>query len=100
MEGNWQMGHFPSTAEIDYHDAMAYGEQHPEIEWILSDRDVFYRNLFYSGVRTPHPYDLDNEDDEERIDDVLRQHNFITALPIKQYHSPYDNVIEDDDIPF
>ena len=43
---------------------------------------------------------LDNEDDEERIDDVLRQHNFITALPVKQYHSPYDNVIEDDDIPF
>lgn len=33
------------------------GRERPECAWILSDRDVWYRNPFYKGPPMPHPED-------------------------------------------
>ena len=33
------------------------GMDHPERAWILSNRDVWYRNPFYRGPAVPHPDD-------------------------------------------
>jgi len=39
----------------------------PSVAWLLSDRDVWYANPFYTGAPVPHPeadydYDYDNDD--------------------------------------
>jgi hypothetical protein len=35
----------------------AYGEDHPDQEWLLSDYDSWHENPFYRGVKGPHPED-------------------------------------------
>ena len=37
--------------------------------WILSDRDVWYRNPFYTGPVEPHPEEVSDDDPEEWFDD-------------------------------
>ena len=102
---SFQEGHFPTASEIEFHDVVSIGEQNREQEFILSDRDVLHRNPWYTGPKSPHPEELD--DDGEPIFglgyyEVELQHNFIKALSVNKYHNPeYDNGIEDDDlIPF
>jgi hypothetical protein len=43
--------------ESDQFAAHAEGRDHPDREWILSDRDCWYRNPFFRGVPGPHPED-------------------------------------------
>lgn len=39
----------------------AYGEEHPDREWLLSDRDTWERNPYYTGEAGPHPEDYEGE---------------------------------------
>lgn len=43
----------PAEADLEY--ATNVGAQRPDLAWILSDRDVWYRNPYYSGPPVPHP---------------------------------------------
>lgn len=53
-----------SASEWDRADALQRGTENPEQAWVLSDRDVWHRNPFYTGAPVPHP-----EDDEARYGD-------------------------------
>jgi hypothetical protein len=48
---------FQSMAEADRSNAGYAGSLYPERPWVLSDRDVWYRNPFYKGPPVPHPED-------------------------------------------
>lgn len=49
---------FSSESEADRAYAAAVGAEHPDREWVLSDRDVWYRNPYFTGTRTEgHPED-------------------------------------------
>ena len=37
--------------------AFEAGRDRRDVAWILSDRDVWYRNPFYHGPPQPHPED-------------------------------------------
>lgn len=50
-------------AEADAHYAREVGRDNPQRAWILSDRDVWYRNPFYTGPAEPHPEDACGEDE-------------------------------------
>lgn len=53
-----QEEHIATIAEADAEYARNVGAEKPDREWILSDRDVWYRNPFYTGViHTGHPED-------------------------------------------
>ena len=44
-----------TIGEADREYAHNVGMEHPERPWILSDRDVWYRNQFYVGPSVPDP---------------------------------------------
>ncbi len=46
-----------TIAEADREFAYNAGMDNPDRCWILSDRDVWYRNPFYHGPTTRHPED-------------------------------------------
>ncbi len=46
---------FEQLADREY--ARNVGREDPTACWVLSDRDVWYRNPFYSGPMQPHPED-------------------------------------------
>jgi len=46
-----------SAAEWDQYEANEAGFARPECCWILSGRDVWYRNPYYVGPVQPHPED-------------------------------------------
>ena len=102
---NLQVGLFPTAGEIAHHDLVSIGEQHREEEFILSRCGAYLeRNPWYTGPRTPHPEECDDNGEPYfgyGYYEVERQHNFIKALPVNQYHNPiYDDGIDDEDIPF
>lgn len=41
------------------------GAEREDVCWILSDRDVWYRNPHYNGPPVPHPEDYQPWEDEE-----------------------------------
>lgn len=43
------------------------GMDNPNRPWILSDRDVWYRNPFYSGPPVRHPDDESHYDSNEEV---------------------------------
>ena len=45
------------TQAADRQYADTVGHEHPDCAWILSDRDVWYRNPYYTGPAQPHPED-------------------------------------------
>lgn len=51
--------HMATQAEADHEYATNVGAMHPERAWILSDRDVWYRNSSYHGPAVPHPDDYE-----------------------------------------
>lgn len=53
-----------TEGEADAEYARNVGMNNPERAWILSDRDVWYRNPFYTGPAVPHPEDHPYEDDD------------------------------------
>ena len=44
-----------TVAMADHEAALNVAREHEEREWILSDRDVWYHNPFYTGKPGPHP---------------------------------------------
>ena len=46
-----------TEAEADLEYAIWAGEQDRDRPWVLSDRDVWYRNPYYTGPKVPHPED-------------------------------------------
>ena len=44
--------------------AEAYGEERPDVEYILSPYDTWLRNPYYTGAPGPHP-DFDQPDEPE-----------------------------------
>lgn len=56
-----------TVAEADREYAHEVGRTNADREWILSDRDVWYRNPFYTGPRGRHPED-DGDDDDFGLD--------------------------------
>lgn len=77
---------YSSEAEIDRAAAMEGGAFHPEYAWILSDRDVWYANPWYSGPPVPHPEDYDPDDTGSK--------------PPPQTDGGYDPLDTDDEKPF
>lgn len=57
--------HLATPAEADREYATNVGRARPDVAWILSDRDVWYANPFYTGPRVPHPEDDDANDPHE-----------------------------------
>lgn len=56
--------HVSSVSECDQAYAHELGAERPEQAWILSDRDVWYRNPCYTGPAQTHPEDdYDHEED-------------------------------------
>jgi len=55
-------------AEADRQYAHAIGEQNPDWAWVLSDRDAWYPNPYYTGPPVPHP-----ESDWQGTDEEYRQ---------------------------
>lgn len=51
--------HLATEAEADREYARNVGAQRPHDAWILSDRDVWYRNPAYRGPAVPHPEHFD-----------------------------------------
>lgn len=53
----------PATeAEADREYADNVGADRPECAWVLSDRDVWYRNPYYQGPAVRHPEEEDYGD--------------------------------------
>ena len=54
----WRRGALDQYAE-------AYGEERPNVEYILSPYDTWLRNPYYTGAPGPHPdFDEGNDDIE------------------------------------
>ena len=51
--------HMATPAEADREYATNVGAMNPQRAWILSDRDVWYHNPYYSGPPVPHPNDYE-----------------------------------------
>ena len=49
-----------SEAEQEW--VIVVGAQNTDQAWILSPRDVWYKNPFYLGPRRNHPEDIDYDD--------------------------------------
>ena len=49
------MDYLATEAEADQEYARNTGRENADRCWILSDRDCWYRNPFYTGPVTPHP---------------------------------------------
>lgn len=52
-----------TLAEADREYADNVGAMNPDQAWILSDRDVWYKNPAYRGAPQPHPEDYHSEDE-------------------------------------
>ena len=50
----------PTLAELDAHEARALGAEDPKAPWVLTGRDTWYPNPYYSGKPMPHPEVMDN----------------------------------------
>ena len=56
---------YASDADWDRGAVIELGAAHPDHAWILTDRDCWYPNPFYTGPKVRHPED-DSEDGEDR----------------------------------
>jgi len=57
-------------AEADRQYAHAVGQENPDWAWILSDRDAWYPNPYYTGLPVPHP-ELEWEGTDEEYRQML-----------------------------
>lgn len=56
--------HYSSDAELDREDACERGSHSPDQEWVLSDRDVWHKNPYFTGTPSGrHPEDDHYEED-------------------------------------
>ena len=62
----WGYDTYLTDAEVDHFDAVLHAEISGDTRaWILSDRDVWYRNPYYTGPPQRHPEDYDYPEEEE-----------------------------------
>ena len=54
---------YASDAEWDRAAASELGGVNPNQAWILTDRDVWYKNPYYHGPAVRHPEEEDHEDE-------------------------------------
>ncbi len=78
--------------EVDRYDAALTGSQHPDQAWILSDRDVWYANPYYTGPAEPHP-------DFEDFEDYVAPEPDFARLEAEK-NARLDQQANDDEIPF
>lgn len=57
MEDDFDYGSIATMTEADRDYAYGLGTDRPDCAWILSDRDVWYKNPYYKGPPEPHPED-------------------------------------------
>lgn len=93
---------FATEAQADREYATNVGARHHDREWILSDRDVWYRNPFYKVAPGRHPED-DSDLYEELFDEARADADLDTDLsrePVTGCHP--DEAPEDlwDDLTF
>jgi hypothetical protein len=53
-----------TEAELDRYDTYLHATNNGGLTdraWLLSDRDCYYRNPYYSGFPVNHPYDVDED---------------------------------------
>lgn len=60
-----------TEGEADREFAHEVGRANPDRPWVLSDRDVWYPNPYYTGPKARHPEDDADEDYEEARDTVV-----------------------------
>ena len=82
-----------TDAEADLEYAHNVGRERFDCAWILSDRDVWYRNPFYDGPPQPHPEDYCYEDDDNDCAMYI-------ANPPSSNTKPLDPILVDEDIAF
>ena len=71
---------YDSQVAHDKRQAQFDGERYPNHEWILSPRDVWYRNPFYTGKPTGrHP--------EDGLDDEIAQYKLKKSYKFKKGHA-------------
>jgi len=58
------MGYLATESQADAEYAHNVGFDNQDRAWILSDRDVWYPNPFYTGPKQPHPeeYEFEQQD--------------------------------------
>jgi hypothetical protein len=54
---------YATEGDADREYARAVGCENQDQEWILSDRDCWYRNPFYTGPKGRHPEDYDYDEE-------------------------------------
>lgn len=89
--------YIPSEAELDRHAAYELGSARPGCAWVLTDRDVWYPNPFYSGPPQRHP-----EDDGDCYGDGQPvEGDDVTQVEADEAASPFKIAYDvDTDIPF
>jgi len=80
---------FESLADRDY--ALEAGRVRTDCAWVLSDRDVWYPNPFYVGLRVPHPEDDSAHDyvSEHGIDAWRDLTAPKTIPPLEEWEIPF-----------
>lgn len=58
-------GPLATDADWDRLEARELGADRPDQQWILTDRDVWHRNPFYTGPDQGHPEDVEYYDDDD-----------------------------------
>ena len=48
-----------TEADYEWDYVQDRGYEHPDLAWILTPRDVWYKNPYYEGPEVPHPEDYD-----------------------------------------
>lgn len=93
---------FATEAQADREYATNVGAQRRDQEWILSDRDVWYRNPFYKGAPGRHP-----EDDSDLFDELLSEScanegldTDLSRAPVTGCHPGEADDIWGDDLPY
>jgi hypothetical protein len=60
--------HHSSDTDWDNAEARELSGLNPDQEWVLTDRDVWHKNPFYTGEPGPHPEDDHYEEDPNGLD--------------------------------
>jgi len=106
MRYNSEEHYEPSTqSEWDCADAYQRGEENPDAPWVLTDRDVWHRNPYYTGPEVPHP-----EFDEDAVASNGGEWAWVNELlpDLELLHGEVDDgcqhgevrQYDDDDLPF
>ena len=83
-----------TDADWDRLDAQQRSEENPDKEYVLTDRDVWHRNPFYTGAPGPHP-----DDYEQETDDANEPPNYPTTWE-QAMNWTRPGTFDDDDLPF